>query len=188
MESQLKRNTLIPIGIAGLFVATAYFTAGPAVPMDNDKTSALSQQEQAKQATKEVKAAYGVDIPFPNNISLNISEPKNFVVTDSNFDTTGKITQFLSVNLKNSGSADFDANSLSMGTPVVEQDTNASCEQIFPMQKDVRPAPTDLTVKPNTTLSLDWVFTCETKPGNTITITYNVTDKDQATLSYTAKP
>lgn len=188
MESSVKRNTLIPIGIAALFVATAYFTAGPAVPMDTDRTSTLAQQEQAKQATKEVKATYGVDIPFANNISLNISEPKNFVVTDTNIDATGKIVQFLSVNLKNSGTSDFDANSLSMGTPVVDQDTNASCEQIFPMQKDVRTAPADLTVKPNTTLSLDWVFTCETKPGNTVTITYNVTDKDQATLTYTTKP
>jgi hypothetical protein len=75
-----------------------------------------------------------------------------------------------------------------MGTPVVEEDTNASCEQVFPMQKDVLPAPADLTVKPKSTLTLNWVFTCETKPGNTITITYNVTDKDQATLSYVSKP
>ena len=184
----MKRNTLIPFGVAAIFVATAYFTAGPAVPMDTDRTSSLAQAEQAKQATKEVKATYGVDIPFSDGISLNISEPVAFKVTDSNIDTTGKITQFLSVNLKNSGKTDFDANSLSMGTPVVEQDTNASCEQIFPMQKDVLQSPEDLTVKPQTTLKLNWVFTCETKPGNTITITYNVTDKDQATLSYTAKP
>ena len=179
---------MIPFGVAAIFVATAYFTAGPAVPMDTDRTSSLAQAEQAKQATKEVKATYGVDIPFSDGISLNISEPVAFKVTDSNIDTTGKITQFLSVNLKNSGKTDFDANSLSMGTPVVEQDTNASCEQIFPMQKDVLQSPEDLTVKPQTTLKLNWVFTCETKPGNTITITYNVTDKDQATLSYTAKP
>ena len=184
----MKRNTLIPFGVAAIFVATAYFTAGPAVPMDTDRTSSLAQAEQAKQATKEVKATYGVDIPFSDGISLNISEPVAFKVTDSNIDTTGKITQFLSVNLKNSGKTDFDANSLSMGTPVVEQDTNASCEQIFPMQKDVLQSPEDLTVKPQTTLKLNWVFTCETKPGNTITITYNVTDKDQATLSYTATP
>lgn len=184
----MKRKTLVPIGVAALFVATAYFTAGPAVPMDTDRTSVLAQKEQAKQATKEVKAAYGADIPFANGITLNLSEPKSFKVTDSNIDTTGKIVQFLSVNLTNSGTADFDANSLSMGTPVVEQDTNVSCEQVFPMQKDVLQAPADLTVKPKSTLTLNWVFTCETKPGNTITITYNVTDKDQATLSYVSKP
>lgn len=184
----MKRNTLIPLGVAALFVATAYFTAGPAVPMDTDRTSSLAQAEQAKQSTKEVKAAYGVDIPFADGISLNLSEPVPFKVTDSNIDTTGKITQFLTVNLKNTGKMDFDANSLSMGTPVVEQDTNASCEQVFPMQKDVLPYPTEMTVKPQSTLTLNWVFTCETKPGNTVTITYNVTDKDQATLSYTTKP
>ena len=184
----MKRKTLIPIGVAALFVATAYFTAGPAVPMDTDRTSALAQQEQAKQSTKEVKAAYGVDIPFKGGIALNISEPTSFKVTDTNIDTTGKIVQFLTVNLKNSGKADFDASSLSMGTPVVEQDTNASCEQIFPMQKNVLPSPEDLVVKPSASLILNWVFTCETKPGNTVTITYNVTDKDQATLSYTTKP
>jgi hypothetical protein len=183
----VKRKTLIPIGVAALFVAVAYFTAGPAVPMDTDRTSSLARAEQAKQATKEVKAAYGADIAFADGVSLNISEPKTFKVTDTNIDTTGKIVQVLTVNLKNSSKVDFDANSLSMGTPVVEQDTNASCEQVFPMQNDLLPSPTDLSVKPQATLTLNWVFTCETKPGNTITITYNVTDKDQATLSYTSK-
>ena len=55
-------------------VAIAYFSGGPRVPMDGDRTSDLALAEIANQDTPaEVQGGYGADIELGNGLTLNVS-------------------------------------------------------------------------------------------------------------------
>ena len=75
----MKRWQIItPLALASV-VAIAFFSAGPRVPMDGDKTSVLAiSEKESQEKLDEVEGGFGSDVDLGNGLILNVSDPEVF--------------------------------------------------------------------------------------------------------------
>ena len=183
---RLKKWHFVAPSVLATVIAIAYFTAGPRVPMDNDQTSELAIAENQAEKADESVAEFGKDIAV-GDITVNLTEPEAIKITDEFVDFGEMSPNLIVATLTNNSSSRFEAYSFSLGTPVVENNPDAYCEQFFPMQDDVPPAPENLELEPGKSLSFYWVYGCEAAVGDPVTINVTVTDESLITLSTTIK-
>lgn len=181
-QSTLKRWHFIAPSVLASIIAVAYFTAGPRVPMDNDQTSQLAIAEQQNEKAGEQSGQFGSNIAV-DDLEVNISEPKAIMITDPSIDSNGKSPNLIVATIKNNGKSVFQAYSFSLGTPVIENNTDAYCEQLFPMQSDIPPQPDNLDIEAGGTRTFHWVYMCEAKPGDPVSLNITVTDKKLLTFT-----
>lgn len=186
IRKRLKKWHFIAPSVLATIIAIAYVTAGPRVPMDNDQTSDLAIAENQAEKADESVADFGKDIAV-GDLVVNLSEPKSIKITDEFVDVGEMSPNLMVATLTNNGSATFEAYSFSLGTPVVENNPDAYCEQFFPMQDDVPAAPENLELEPGKSLTFYWVYGCEASKGDPVTINVTVTDESLLTLSSTIK-
>jgi hypothetical protein len=175
VSSRLKKWHFVAPSVLLSVIAVAYFTAGPRVPMDNDQTSDLAIKEQESEKADESAAEFGKEITV-GDVVITISEPAPLKITDSSIDPTGKFPNVVIATIKNKGSAVFEAFSFSLGTPIIDNNPDAFCEQLFPMQDDVPAQPDNLEIEAGGERTFHWVYMCEAKKGDPVSLNITVTD------------
>ena len=183
-KSRLKKWHFVAPSVLATIISIAYFTAGPRVPMDNDQTSKLAIAEQESEKAGEQTAKFDSDMAI-DDLVINITEPQSIKITDPSIDTTGKFPNLVVATIKNNGKSVFEAYSFSLGTPIIENNTSAYCEQLFPMQSDVPPQPDNLEIEAGGTRTFHWIYVCEAKQGDPVSLNVTVTDKKL--LTFTSK-
>lgn len=173
--SRLKKWHFVAPSVLASVIAVAYFTAGPRVPMDNDQTSELAVAEQESEKADESAAEFGKEITV-DDLVITLSEPQPIKITDSSIDSSGKFPNVVIATIKNKDSQTFEAYSFSLGTPIMDNDPDAFCEQLFPMQDDVPAAPDNLEIEPGGERTFHWVYMCEAKKGDAVSLNITVTD------------
>ena len=179
--TRLKKWHFIAPSVLASVIAVAYFTAGPRVPMDNDQTSQLAIAEQKTEKAGEQSAQFGTDIAV-GDVTVNLSEPKPIKITDPSIDVAGKSPNLVIATLKNNGKSVFQAYSFSLGTPIIENNPDAYCEQLFPMQNDIPAQPDNLDIEAGGTRTFYWVYMCQAKQGDPVSLNVTVTDKNLLTF------
>ena len=167
-------------------VAVAYFSAGPRVPMDNDQTSELALAEKKAEQVGETSAEFGTEIKV-GDLSVTLSEPTSVKITDEFVDVGDRSPNLVIATIKNLGSKIFEAYSFSLGTPIIENNPEAYCEQIFPMQDDIPPLPDDLEIEPDGERTFYWAYMCDAQKGDPVSLIVTVTDEELLTFSSTIK-
>ena len=185
-KSRLKKWHFIAPSVLASVIAVAYFTAGPRVPMDNDQTSALAIAEQEAEKADESSAEFGKEITV-DDLVITLSEPQPITITDSMIDPSGKSPNVVVATIKNKGSNTFEAFSFSLGTPIIDNDPDAFCEQLFPMQDDVPAAPDNLEIEPGGERTFHWVYMCEAKKGDAVSLNITVTESKLLTFKSSIK-
>ena len=185
-KSRLKKWHFVAPSVLVSIVAVAFFSAGPSVPMDNDQTSALALAEKKAESADESSAQFGEDISV-DNLVITISEPESFEVLDSFIDTTDKYPNRIIASIQNNGEKPFEAYSFSLGTPIIDDDPDAFCEQLFPMQDDIPAVPDDLVIKKGEKLTFHWIYMCEANVGDSVSLNITVTDTKLLAFKSTIK-
>lgn len=175
MSSRLKKWHFVAPSILLSVVAVAYFSAGPRVPMDNDQTSDLAIKEQNAEKADESSAEFGKEIKV-GDVVITISEPSPLKITDSSIDVAGKSPNLVIATIKNKGASIFEAFSFSLGTPIIDNNPDAFCEQLFPMQADIPAQPENLEIEAGGERTFHWVYMCEAKKGDPLSLNITVTD------------
>jgi hypothetical protein len=181
VTTRLKKWHFIAPSVLASVIAVAYFTAGPRVPMDNDQTSQLAIAEQENEKAGEQSAQFDKDIVV-GDVTVNLSEPKSIKITDPSIDATGKSPNLIVATIKNNGKSVFQAYSFSLGTPIIENNTDAYCEQLFPMQDGIPAQPDNLDIEAGGSRTFYWVYMCEAKQGDPVSLNVTVTDKSLLTF------
>ena len=175
MFSRLKKWHFVAPSVLITIIAIAYFTAGPRVPMDNDQTSDLAIKEQESEKADESSAEFGKEITVGDMV-ITISEPEPIKITDSSIDVGDKFPNRIIATIKNKGSSMFEAFSFSLGTPIIDNNPDAFCEQLFPTQDDVPATPANLEIEAGGERTFHWVYMCEAKKGDPVSLNITVTE------------
>lgn len=176
-KSRLKKWHFVAPSVLISIISIAYFSAGPRVPMDNDQTSQLAIAEQEAEKADESSADFGKEITV-GDVLVSISEPVALKITDESIDTMGKFPNLVIATIKNNGSSIFEAYSFSLGTPIIDNNTDAYCEQLFPMQDDVPMPPDNLEIEAGGERTFHWVYMCEANKGDPVSLNVTVTDNN----------
>ena len=184
----MKRWQIItPLALASV-VAIAFFSAGPRVPMDGDKTSALAISErESQEKLDEVEGGFGSDVDLGNGLILNVSDPEVFKAKD--FDALGAEGRPLLMNIKlsNTGSKELDLASFSIIQSAFDSDYSLSCFDVFEEASGVAGLPLETIVAPGKSLEFKWAIVCPTVAGDKLYLTFSATGEEQITLESTVK-
>lgn len=184
LQKRLKKWHFVAPSVLASIIAIAFFTAGPRVPMDNDQTSELALAEQEAEKVGESEAEFGKEIKV-GDVVITLTEPESFKITDPSIELNGKSPNLVIATIKNNGSATFEAYSFSLGTPIIENNPDAFCEQVFPMQDDIPTQPDNLEIEAGGERTFHWVYMCEAKKGDPVSLNITVTDANL--LTYKSK-
>lgn len=180
-SKRLKKWHFVAPSVLVSIIAIAYFTAGPRVPMENDQTSELAIAEQEAEKVGESEAEFGKEIKV-GDVVISLSEPAAFKITDASIETNGKYPNLVIATIKNDGSSAFEAYSFSLGTPIIENNPDAFCEQVFPMQDDIPAQPENLEIEAGGVRTFHWIYMCEAKKGDPVSLNITVTDANLLTF------
>lgn len=184
----MKRWQIVtPLALLSV-VSIAYFSAGPRVPMDGDKTSAIALNEQAKQETPaEVKGGFGADVDLGNGLKLNVSDPAVFKAKDAAALGVEGRPLLMNITLTNKGSKAVDIASFAIIQSAFDSDASQSCSDVFEEASGVIGLPADTNIAPGKSLSFPWAIVCPTKAGDGLHLTFSATGNEQITLDSTVK-
>lgn len=182
----LKKWHFIAPSVLLTVIAIAYFSAGPRVPMDNDQTSELALAEKESEKVGESAAQFNTEITV-GDLSVTLTEPVPVKITDEFVDTGDMSPNLVIATLKNNSSKMFEAYSFSLGTPIIENNPEAYCEQIFPMQDDIPGMPDDLEIESGGERTFYWAYMCEAKKKDPVSLIVTVTDSELLTFTSTIK-
>ena len=176
-----------PLALASV-ISIAYFTAGPRVPMDGDKTSAIALTEQAAQETPaEVKGGFGSDVDLGDGLTLNITDPAEFKAKDvAALGVVGR-PLIMKITVSNKGSKAVDIASFAIIQSAFDSDGTQSCSDVFEEASGVVGLPADTNLAPGKSLAFPWAIVCPTKAGDGLHLTFSATGKEQITLDTTVK-
>lgn len=183
---KLKKWHFIAPSVLLTVVSIAYFTAGPRVPMDNDQTSELALAEKESEKVGESTAQFDTEI-MVGALSVILTEPQPVKITDEFIDVGDLSPNLVVATLKNNSNKMFEAYSFSLGTPIIENNPEAYCEQIFPMQDDIPAMPDDLEIEPGGERIFYWAYMCEAAKSDPVSLIVTVTDSDLLTYTSTIK-
>ncbi len=183
---KLKKWHFVAPSVLLTVISIAYLTSGPRVPMDNDQTSELALAEKESEKVGESSAQFDTEI-MVGDLSVILTEPKPVKITDEFIDTGDMSPNLVIATLKNNGSKMFEAYSFSLGTPIIENNPDAYCEQIFPMQDDIPPMPDDLEIEPGGERTFYWAYMCEAAKKDPVSLIVTVTDSELLTFTSTIK-
>ena len=164
-------------------VAIAYFSGGPRVPMDGDRTSDLAVAEIANQDTPaEVQGGYGADIELGNGLTLNVSEPVTFEAKDfASLGVDGRPISMI-ITVANSGKKRIDMASFTILQSAFDSDASLSCSDVFEEASGIIGLPPETIIPPGKSVSFPWAIVCPTNKGDGMQLTFSVTGEEQVTL------
>lgn len=183
---RLKNWYFIAPSVLLTIISIAYLSGGPRVPMDNDQTSSLALAEKEAERVGEESAKFDVDIPI-DNLVVKFSEPIAFTIKDEFVEVGENSPNLVIATITNNGSSIFEAYSFSLGTPIIENNLDAFCEQVFPMQSDLPAQPENLDIEPGGSRTFHWVYICQANRGDPVSLNVTVTEKNLLTLASTIK-
>lgn len=180
---QLKRWHFVAPSVLASIVAIAFFTGGPSVPMDNDTTSVAARAEKDAQPVAEEKAAtLGSPIALAGNISLTVSELREFKPIDPAALGVEGRPQIMDITIENSGSTGFDLSSFIILETALASDSSISCFDVFEADSGVSGVPLDPIVDPGKSISFKWAMVCPAPKDDGLSMTISLSDTDQATF------
>ena len=184
----MKRWQIVtPLALATV-VAIAFFSAGPRVPMDGDRTSALAISEQeSEQKLNDVQGGFGNDIDLGNGLILNVTDPEVFNAKD--FDALGVEGRplIMSIKVSNTGAKEVDLASFSIIQSAFDADDSLSCFDVFEEASGVAGLPLETIIAPGKSLEFKWAIVCPTVAGDKLYLTFSATGEEQVTLETTVK-
>ena len=174
---------VLPVALISI-VAIAYFSGGPRVPMDGDRTSDLALAEIANQETPdEVKGGYGADIDLGNELTLNVSEPTAFEAKDfASLGVEGRPISML-IKVANNGKKPVDMASFTILQSAFDSDASLSCFDVFEEASGIVGLPLETIIAPGKNVSFPWAIVCPTNKGDGLRLTFSVTGEEQVTLN-----
>ena len=176
-----------PLALATV-VSIAYFSAGPRVPMDGDKTSAAALTEQAAQNTPaEVKGGFGSDVDLGDGLILNVSDPAIFKAKDAAALGVEGRPLLMDITVTNKGAKPVDIASFAIIQSAFDADASQSCSDVFEEASGVIGLPADTNIAPGKSLAFKWAIVCPTKTGDGLHLTFSATGNEQVTLDSTVK-
>lgn len=173
---------VVPAALISI-VAIAYFSGGPRVPMDGDRTSDLALAEIANQETPdEVEGGYGVDIDLGNGLTLNVSEPIVFEAKDfASLGVEGRPISMM-ITVANNGQKPIDMASFTILQSAFDSDASLSCFDVFEEASEIVGLPLETIIAPKKSVSFPWAIVCPTNKGDGLHLTFTVTGEEQVTL------
>lgn len=184
----LKRWHFVAPSALATVVAIAFFTGGPSVPMDNDKTSASAiAEKEAQPKAEELTASLGTPIELAGSVSLTVSEFSEFKAKDPAALGVEGRPQLMDITVKNQGSADFDLSTFIILETTLASDSALSCFDVFEADSGVSGVPLDPIVKPGASVTFKWAMVCPAPKGDALTMTISLSDTDRATFTTNLK-
>lgn len=181
---KLKRWHFVAPSALATVIAIAFFTGGPSVPMDNDKTSSSAiAEKEAQPKAKELNASLGTPINLAGSISLAVSEFSEFKAKDPAALGVEGRPQLMEITIKNQGSKDFDLSTFIILETSLASDTAISCFDVFEADSGVTGVPLDPIVKPDASVTFKWAMVCPAPKDDALTMTISLSDSDRATFT-----
>lgn len=178
-----------PLVLASV-VSIAYFSAGPRVPMDGDKTSDIALAEKAKEdKPAEVKGtnSFGANVELGGGLTLNVSDPVTFKPKDPAALGVPGRPLLMNITVANKGSKAADIASFTIIQSEFDADASQSCSDVFEEASGVVGLPADTLIQPNKSISFKWAIVCPTKAGDGLHLTFTATGNEQVKLDSTVK-
>lgn len=184
----MKRWKIITPLVLASVVSIAFFSAGPRVAMDDDRTSALALKEQAAENTLEKKeGGFDSDIDLGDGIILKVSDPAVFNSKDPEALGVEGRPLILDITITNNGSKTLDISTFTIIQSAFDSDDSLSCFDVFEEASGVKGVPEDPLIPVGKSVSFKWAIVCPTSSGDKLHLTFSVTGGEEVTLDSTVK-